>query len=68
MHAFGASSVCTDKLPGKSVWDHLSESTLTPQMSEADGRELQRAHGLWSEEFHGPWSHGDTGTNNLIYD
>jgi hypothetical protein len=23
---------------------------------------------LWSDEFRGPWSHGDAGTNNLIYD
>jgi hypothetical protein len=37
-------------------------------MMEAAGRELRRAHQLWSDEFRGPWSHGDAGTNNLIYD
>ena len=66
--ASGASSVCADKLPGKSVWDHLSKGTPTPQMMEAAGHELRRAHRLWSKEFHGPWSHGDAGTNNVIYD
>ena len=42
--ASGASSVCADKLPGKSVWDHLSKGTPTPQMMEAAGHELRRAH------------------------
>jgi hypothetical protein len=65
--ASGASSVCADKLPGKSVWDHLSEGTPTPQMMEAAGHELRGAHWLWSEEFHGPWSPGDADTNNVIY-
>jgi len=35
---------------------------------EAAGHELRRAHQLWSDEFRAPWSHGDAGTNNLIYD
>jgi hypothetical protein len=64
----GANIVCTDKLPGRSLWDHLCEGTLTSEMMEAAGRELRRAHKLWSNEFRGPWSHGDAGTNNVIYD
>jgi len=64
----GANTICADKLPGKSLWDHLSERTLTREMTEAAGRELRRAHQFWSEEFHGPWSHGDAGANNVIYD
>jgi hypothetical protein len=64
----GANTVCADKLPGKSLWDHLIEGTLTREMMEAAGRELWRAHQFWSEQFRGAWSHGDAGTNNVIYD
>ena len=64
----GANTVCADKLPGRSLWDHLSEGTLTREMMEAAGRELRRAHHLWSDEFRDLWSHGDAGTNNVIYD
>jgi len=35
---------------------------------EAAGRELRRAHQFRSNEFRGPWSHGDAGMNNVIYD
>src|SRR5437879_12620179 len=36
-------------------------------MLEAAGRELRRAHQLWSDEFHGPWSHGDSTATNVVY-
>ena len=64
----GANSVCADKLPGRSLWDHLIDGTLTLKMMEAAGQELRRAHQLWSDEFHGPWSHGDACMTNAIYD
>jgi hypothetical protein len=64
----GANTICADKLPGRSLWHHLNEGTLTREMMEAAGHELRRAHQLWSDEFRGPWSHGDAGTNNVIYD
>jgi hypothetical protein len=64
----GANAVCADKLPGRSLWDHLNAGTLTREMMKAAGQELRRAHRLWSDEFRGPWSHGDAGTNNVIYD
>jgi hypothetical protein len=66
--ASGDNSVCVDKVPGKSLWDHLVEGTVTREMMEMAGRELRRAHQFWSDEFGGPWSHGDAGTNNVIYD
>jgi len=66
--ASGRNTVRADKLPGRSLWDHLKEDTLTREMMQAAGHELRRAHGLWSDEFQGPWSHGDAGTNNVIYD
>ena len=66
--ASGANTICADKLPGRSLWHHLNEGTLTREMMEAAGQELRRAHHLWSDEFRGPWSHGDAGTNNVIYD
>src|SRR5437588_3683104 len=66
--ASGVKTVCVEKLPGKSLWDHLSQGTLTPQMLEAAGRELRRAHQFWSDEFGGPWSHGDATMSNTIYD
>ena len=66
--ASGVNTICADKLPGRSVSDHLKEGTLTRAMMEAAGRELRRAHQLWSDKFRGPWSHGDAGTNNILYD
>ena len=66
--ASGANTICADKLPGSSLLDHLKEGTLTREMMEAAGRELRRAHQLWSDQFRGPWSHGDAGTNNVLYD
>src|SRR5262245_8704372 len=64
----GANGICADKLPGRSLADHLNEGTLTREMMEAAGHELRRAHQLRCNEFRGPWSHGDAGTNNVIYD
>jgi tRNA A-37 threonylcarbamoyl transferase component Bud32 len=66
--ASGANTICADKLPGRSLAEHLKEGTLTREMMEAAGHELRRAHQLWSDEFRGPWSHGDAGTNNVLYD
>jgi tRNA A-37 threonylcarbamoyl transferase component Bud32 len=63
-----AKTICADKLPGKSLWEHLNEGTLTREMMEAAGREFRRAHGSLSDVFRGPWSHGDAGMNNVIYD
>ena len=65
--ASGANTVCVDKLPGKSLWEHLNRHTLTPQMLEAAAHEFKRAHQFWSDEFRGPWSHGDAGMENVIY-
>jgi hypothetical protein len=64
----GEKTVCADKLPGQSLWEHLEHGTLTSQMVEAAGQEFSRAHKFWSKKFRGPWSHGDAGTNNVIYD
>ncbi len=64
----GNNVLCFDKLPGRSLWERLNEGTLTRPMMEAAGRELLRAHQFWSEEFRGPWSHGDAGLPNVIYD
>ena len=64
----GDKTVCADKLPGKSLWERLEHGTLTRRMVEAAGHEFRRAHQFRSDEFRGPWSHGDAGTNNVIYD
>ena len=64
----GAKTVCTDKLPGESLWVHMNCRTLTRPMVEAAGRELFRAHQFWSDEFASPWSHGDATMTNVIYD
>jgi hypothetical protein len=66
--ASGTNAICAEKLPGRSLSDHLKAGTLTREMMEAAGCELRRAHQLWSQEFGGPWSHGDAGTNNVLYD
>jgi hypothetical protein len=66
--ACGDKTVCADKLPGKSLWEHLEQRRLSREMVEAAGREFRRAHQFRSHEFRGPWSHGDAGANNVIYD
>ena len=66
--ASGDKTVCADKLPGKSLWERLDQGTLTRRMVEAAGVEFRRAHQFRSDEFRGPWSHGDAGANNVIYD
>src|SRR5213079_2878624 len=63
-----ANTVCVDKLPGTSLWEHLNRGTLTRRLLEAAGRELRRAHQLWSDEFGGGWSHGDATMSNVLYD
>src|SRR5207249_9455039 len=65
--ASGAKTVCFDKLPGESLWEHMNRGTLTRQMLEAAGREFGRAHQFRSDEFAGPWSHGDATMTNVIY-
>lgn len=64
----GNHSVCMEKVPGRSLWDHMIEGTLTRQMMEAAAREFRRAHQVWSGHFDGPWSHGDATMQNVIYD
>jgi tRNA A-37 threonylcarbamoyl transferase component Bud32 len=63
----GKRTVCMEKLPGKSLWEHMKEGTLTRRMLEAAGTELRRAHQFRSDEFDGPWSHGDSTATNVIY-
>jgi hypothetical protein len=65
--ASGPKTVCVDKVPGTSLWEHLNRRTLTQQMLEAAAHEFRRAHQFWSDEFGGPWSHGDPGTANVIF-
>ena len=63
----GAKTICVDNLPGESLWEHMNRGTLTRQMLEAAAREYCRAHQLWSDEFAGPWSHGDASMENVMY-
>jgi hypothetical protein len=65
--ASGAKAVCVDKLPGKSLWQYLNRGTLTRQMLEAAAHEFRRAHQFWSDEFQAPWSHGDAGMENVVF-
>jgi hypothetical protein len=63
----GTNTICFDKLPGESLWEHMNRGTLTRQMLEAAAREYWQAHQLWSDEFGGHWSHGDASMANVIY-
>jgi hypothetical protein len=56
------------KLPGKSLWDHMNDGTLTPRMLRAAGREYRRAHAMHMPQLRGGWSHGDASMPNVIYD
>ena len=66
-HPSGRRCVIEDKLPGESLWDHMNRGTLTRKMMAAAAQEFHRAHQFWSDEFGGPWSHGDATTPNVIY-
>jgi hypothetical protein len=61
-------AICIDRLPGENLWEHLNRRTLGRRMVEAAGFEFRRAHQFWSKEFRTPWSHGDAGMANVIYD
>jgi hypothetical protein len=61
-------AICIDQLPGESLWEHLNRHTLSRRMVEAAGFEFRRAHEFWSKKLRGPWSHGDAGMANVIYD
>jgi hypothetical protein len=63
-----ARTVCLDKLPGQSLWDHMNQGTLNKRMLESAAKEYRRAHQFWRDEFGGPWSHGDASMPNVIYD
>jgi hypothetical protein len=42
-----ARTVCLDKLPGQSLWDHMKQGTLNERMLESAGKEYRRAHQFW---------------------
>jgi hypothetical protein len=61
-------TVCEDKLPGRSFWDHMKARTLTRRMVEAAGRAYRRAHQFPSDRHSKAWSHADASMPNVIYD
>ena len=67
-HPSGKRCVVAEKLPGKNLWEHLNRGTLTRGMLRAAATEFRRAHQFWTDEFRGPWSHGDASITNVIYD
>src|SRR5437870_13053810 len=66
-YASGTRCVIAEKLPGESLWEHLSRGTLTRRMLQAAAAEFRRAHQFWSDHFQGRWSHGDGTSQNVIY-
>jgi|GEM_PF-607685 len=64
----GRRTVCVEMVPGKSLREWVIESPFAIQAIEAAGKELRRAHGLWSSELGDYWSHGDPHLENLLYD
>ncbi|HET6247405.1 MAG TPA: hypothetical protein VFE47_06905 [Tepidisphaeraceae bacterium] len=66
--ALDNTTICLDQLPGKNLFVYLTGGNMTRKIVRAAGRELRRAHGLWSEPMGGWWSHGDASMSNMIYD
>jgi hypothetical protein len=64
----GGRIVCFGMVPGKSLREWVLESTFAIQAIQAAGKELRRAHGLWSSDLGDYWSHGDPHLENLLYD
>jgi hypothetical protein len=64
----GRRTVCVEMVPGKSLREWVIESPFAIQAIQAAGRELRRAHVLWSSDLGDYWSHGDPHLENLLYD
>jgi hypothetical protein len=64
----GRRVVCVGMVPGKSLREWVIESTFAIQAIRAAGKELRRAHSLWSSDLGDYWSHGDPHLENLLYD
>jgi hypothetical protein len=64
----GKRIVCVGMVPGKSVREWVIESTFAIPAIRAAGKELRRAHSLWSSDLGDYWSHGDPHMENLLYD
>ena len=62
-----ARTVSLDKLPGRSLWEHMKNGNLNRRMLAAAGREFRRAHQCWHNETGAPWSHADASMTNVIY-
>jgi hypothetical protein len=61
-------TIMLDKMPGKSLWDHMNAGTLTLQMLAATGRAYRRAHAIRVNKPGDTWSHGDASMANVVYD
>ena len=66
--AAGKDMVWIEEVPGISLCDALRAGQLTETMLRATGRELCRAHQIYSRHFKGGWSHGDLILENVLYD
>jgi hypothetical protein len=64
----GRRTVCVDMVPGRSLREWVIESTFAIEAIQAAGKEMRRAHDLWSRELGDYWSHGDPHLENLLYD
>jgi hypothetical protein len=64
----GRRVVCFGMVPGKNLREWVIESTFAIQAIQAAGKELRRAHSLWSSDLGDYWSHGDPHLENLLYD
>jgi hypothetical protein len=51
-----ARTVCLDKLPGQSLWDHMKQGTLNERMLESAGKEYRRAPSILAQ-----WNLADRG-------
>jgi len=64
----GRRTVCVAMVPGRSLREWVIDSTFAIEAIQAAGKELRRAHNLWSSELGDYWSHGDPHLENLLYD
>ncbi len=63
----GKRTIGAEEMPGINVTIPLDRGELTPEISEAVGRELRRVHEWYCPEFDAPWSHSDPHAGNFIY-
>src|SRR5207244_9112534 len=65
--ASGKRTVCEEKLPGKSLWDHMNRAQPTRQLLEQPATEIRRLNKFGKKELEAHWSNAERALPIDIY-